>query len=160
MAGERGPGTVGRSSERENGRMALQIRVQLVVVTEDGEEIVQDLAHLAKEHERMEQLGLSLAEAKLLLRELQQQVLERQIAALLGSRVACPACGRARGIKDRKSLWFRTLFGKLALASPRLRHCRCEAHQQASFSPLLELLPERTAPELRYLESRWASLVS
>ena len=29
-----------------------------------------------------------------------------------------------------------------------------------SFSPLAELLPERTAPELRYLQSKWASLVS
>ncbi len=77
--------------------MALQIRVQLVVVTEDGEEIVQELANLAKEHERIEQLGLTLSEAKEILRELQCQVLERQIAAFLGSRAACPACGRARG---------------------------------------------------------------
>jgi hypothetical protein len=140
--------------------MALQIRVQVVVVSEDGEEIVQDLANLAKEHECIEQLGLTLSEAKEILRELQRQVLERQIAAFVGSRVACPSCGRARGIKDHKSLTFRTLFGKLVLASPRLRHCRCEPHQQAAFSPLLELLPERTAPELRYLETKWASLVS
>src|ERR671933_1977794 len=140
--------------------MALRFKVQLVMIAEDGEETAHELVVLDKEHERIEQLGLSLAEAKLLLRELQQQVLERQIAALLGRRVACPACGRARGIKDRKSLRFRTLFGKLALTSPRLRHCRCEPHQQASFSPLLELLPERTAPELQYLESKWASLVS
>ena len=140
--------------------MALRFKVQLVMIAEDGEETAHELIVLDKEHERIEQLGLSLAEAKLLLRELQQQVLERQIAAFLGCRVVCPACGRARGIKDRKSLWFRTLFGKLALASPRLRQCCCEPHQQASFSPLLELLPERTAPELKYLETKWAALVS
>jgi hypothetical protein len=140
--------------------MVLQVRVQLVVVTEDGEELVPDLANLAKAHERIEQLGLTLSEAKEILRELQRQVLERQIAAFLGSRVACPSCGRARGIKDHKSLTFRTLFGKLVLASPRLRHCPCAPQEQASFSPRLELLPERTAPELSYLESRWASLVS
>ena len=45
------------------------------------------------------------------------------------------------------------------LARPRLRHCPCAPQEQASFSPLLEL-PERTVPELGYVESRWASLVS
>ena len=140
--------------------MALRVRVQLVVVAEDGEETVQDLANLAKEHERIEQLGLTLSEAKEILRELQRQVLERQIAVFLSGRVACPSCGRARGSKDHKSLTFRTVFGKLVLASPRLRHCPCAPQEQASFSPLLDLLPERTAPELGYLESRWASLVS
>ena len=98
--------------------MALRFNVQLVMIAEDGEETAHELVALDKEHKRIEQLGLSLAEAKLLLRELQQQVLERQIAAFLGSRVACPACGRTRGIKDYTSLRFRTLFGKLALASP------------------------------------------
>ena len=160
MAGEFGTGyrgTIFRAGERP---MALRFNVQPVMIAEDGEETSHELVVLDEEHEPIAQLGLSLAEAKLLLRELQRQVLERQVAAFLGSRAACPACGRARGIKDYTSLRFRTLFGKLALTSPRLRHCRCEAHQQASFSPLLELLPERTAPELRYLESRWASLVS
>ena len=108
--------------------MALRFKVQLVMIAEDGEETAHELVVLDKEHERIEQLGLSLAEAKLLLRELQQQVLERQVAAFLSSRAACPACGRAWGIKDHKPLRFRTLFGKLELASPRLRRCRCEPH--------------------------------
>jgi hypothetical protein len=88
------------------------------MIAEDGEETSHELVVLDEEHEPIAQLGLSLAEAKLLLRELQRQVLERQVAAFLGSRAACPACGRARGIKDYTSLRFRTLFGKLALASP------------------------------------------
>jgi hypothetical protein len=33
-------------------------------------------------------------------------------------------------------------------------------HRQASTSPLVELLPEHTAPALLYLESKWSSLVS
>lgn len=56
---------------------------------------------------------------------------------------------------------FRTLFGKLQLSSMRLRHCRCEPSQPTgTFSPLSELLTERTAPELLYLEARWCSLLS
>jgi hypothetical protein len=49
---------------------------------------------------------------------------------------------------------------RLRLASPRLRRCPCQHTGPASSSPLVELLPEHTAPELRYLESKWASLVS
>jgi DNA-binding SARP family transcriptional activator len=67
--------------------MALRFKVQLVMIAEDGEETAHELVVLDKEHERIEQLGLSLAEAKLLLRELQQQThgapRQRQLLALL-----------------------------------------------------------------------------
>lgn len=37
--------------------------------------------------------------------------------------------------------------------------CRCQVHVRKSFSPLAELLTERTAPELAYMEAKWASLI-
>jgi hypothetical protein len=46
------------------------------------------------------------------------------------------------------------------VVSPRFTHCPCQAHDAASFSPLADLLPERTTPELLYLETKWASLAS
>ena len=55
----------------------------------------------------------------------------------------------------------RTLFGKLRLDSPRLYHCECcSKEERRSFSPLAELLPERTAPELAYLENKFAAMIS
>lgn len=54
----------------------------------------------------------------------------------------------------------RTLFGTITLTSPRLWHCRCSSHQAASFSPLVELVSERTARELLVMETNRASLVS
>ena len=55
----------------------------------------------------------------------------------------------------------RTLFGKLRLDSPRLYHCGCcSTEDYRSFSPLAELLKERTAPELAYLENKFAAMVS
>ena len=48
----------------------------------------------------------------------------------------------------------------LRLASPRWWHCSCPAHEAATFSPLAELLPERTTPELLYLEAKFAGLAS
>lgn len=46
------------------------------------------------------------------------------------------------------------------MAGPRLRRCPCQHTGQASASPLVELLPEHTAPELLYLDSKWSSVVS
>ena len=55
----------------------------------------------------------------------------------------------------------RALFGKLRLDSPPLYHCgRCSKEERRSFSPLAELLPERTAPELAYLKSKIAGMTS
>ena len=54
----------------------------------------------------------------------------------------------------------RSLFGTLHLASPRWHHCGCQAQPSATFSPLAGLLPERTTPELSYLEAKFAGLMS
>jgi hypothetical protein len=47
-----------------------------------------------------------------------------------------------------------------SVESPRLYHCACQAPETTTFSPLATLLPERTTPELLYLETKWAALVS
>ena len=97
--------------------MALRFKLQLVVLADNDEQVsVDDIAVLNKDHERLEHLGLTLAEAKALLLELQRQVLTRQIAAFVASRTPCPTCGRRRGIKDHQTIVFRTLFGKLERA--------------------------------------------
>jgi hypothetical protein len=55
---------------------------------------------------------------------------------------------------------FRTVFGVLSVESPRLYHCSCQAPETTTFGPLATLLPERTTPELLFLETKWAALVS
>jgi hypothetical protein len=72
----------------------------------------------------------------------------------------CPACGRRRRSKGNETLVFRTAFGAVRLPSPRLVHCRCQAAEAKTFSPLAGLFTEHTAPELLYLESKWSSLMS
>jgi hypothetical protein len=140
--------------------MSLRFKLQLVVMADDREVCIDEVLVLDKQHERLEHVGLSLTEAKTLLVELQRRVVTRQIAVFLTTRATCSSCGRPRGIKDHKTIVFRTLFGNLELVSPRLRRCPCQRDGQLSTSPLGELLPEHTAPELTYLESKWSSLVS
>src|ERR671937_45323 len=103
--------------------MPVQLKVQLVSVAEDGSEGAEDVLVLTKEHERLEQLALTLAEGKQLLREVQRRVVQRQATACLATQTVCPTCGRERGSKDHKTLDLRTLFGKIRLDSPRVRQC-------------------------------------
>src|SRR5713101_2004125 len=111
-------------------------------------------------NQRIEHLGLTLAESKQLLSTLQRQLLQQQITTFLDTRSTCPDCGTPLKLKARGSRSFRTLFGTLKFSSPRLEHCDCTRHQTASFRPLSALLTESVAPELLYMEAKWSSLVS
>src|SRR5207253_6086183 len=85
--------------------MPVQLKVQLVSVAEDGSESAEDLLVLTKQHERLEQLGLTLAEGKQLLREVQRRVVQHQATVFLAAQTACPTCGRGtrqQGSPDRR----------------------------------------------------------
>ena len=47
-----------------------------------------------------------------------------------------------------------------SVKSPRLRQCPCQPHAIKTGSPLAELPPEHITPELLFLETKWAALVS
>src|SRR5208283_4030181 len=98
--------------------------------------------------------------AKQLLASVQEVVVAEQVRDCLVARVPCPGCGRPRRHKDARTITLRTLFGRLRLESPRWHHCSCQPQEQKTFSPLAEILPERTTPELLYLEAKFAGLVS
>jgi hypothetical protein len=119
-----------------------------------------DVVVLEKACQQIEQVGLTLAEAKSLLAALQQRIVERQAAAFLARCMHCQACGTALCTKGQHSRTFRTLFGRITLMSPRLRSCQCTPHRATTFSPLMALLSEQTAPELLFMETKRASLVS
>ena len=137
----------------------MKFMIQLIAQCETGEEI-HELASLERETEGFEEVGITLAEAKALLVTLQKQVVKQQIAAYLAGRKKCPQCGKAFRHKDQHPLVFRTLFGNLELSGPRWFQCACQPHETRTFSPLANLLTERSSPERLYLETKWASLVS
>ena len=139
----------------------MKMTLQLVVCEDDGrEETITDVVILEKTCQQIEQVGLTLAEAKTLLQRLQQPLVEQQAAAFVATRTHCQACGVLLSTKGHHALTFRTLFGTIRLTSPRLCHCPCTPHETATCSPLTALLPEHTAPELLFMETKWASLIS
>ena len=138
----------------------MKVRVQVIIESDTGQRLVEEVALLVRNTLSAETLGLSLAEAKSILQHLQASVVNQQISKHLQEQRHCPNCGAVRSLKGHHTLVCRTVFGKLKLPSPRLRRCGCEQVDTRSFSPLAVLLPERTSPELSYLESKWASLMS
>src|SRR3712207_2292923 len=134
----------------------MHFKLQLVAQAGHGQaDDVIDIAVFDKACEPVDQLGLTLAEAKDLLQATQRALLEQQTTAFLHAHAACPICGKLLGSKGQHTLTYRTLFGKLKLGSPRFRTCRCQPHAQASFSPLTTLFTQRTAPELQFMETKW-----
>src|SRR5499433_2407185 len=139
----------------------MRVTLQLVICHDDGqEETVTDVITLNKHNQRIEHLGLSLAESKELLSTLQRHLLQQQVDTFLDTCSTCPDCGTPLTLKARSRSWFRTLFGTLQFDSPRLEHCDCIRRKTSSFRPLSALLTESVAPELLYMESKWSSLVS
>ena len=135
-------------------------KIQVIVIDEVGREETCELACLERTDLKPETLGLTLTEGKMILKGLQQIVVERQVSSSLLAKRACPDCGQPRYSKGNHTLSVRTVFGQLTVRSPRLHHSTCRPHHTKTFSPLAELLPERISPELLFLETKWASLMS
>ena len=135
-------------------------KIQAVTLTEDGREEIREIACLERTDLKPETLGLTLTEAKAILKGLQTIVVEGQVNAHLPAQRPCPDCGGLRSLKGYHDLTVKTVFGALTIKSPRLVHCACQPHETKTFSPLAELLPNRTLPELLFLETKWASLMS
>jgi hypothetical protein len=139
----------------------MKVKVQIIIETDENKPpIIEEVACLCRGDLRPETLGLTLAEGKALLARIQETLVAQQATEYVEQQRPCPVCGRRRGTKATHTIVYRTLFGKLHLASPHLYTCRCGQPASRSFSPLAELLPERTAPELLYLQSKWATLLS
>ena len=103
---------------------------------------------------------MQLAEAKDLLQRVQEVLIDEQVRECLAKEMACLQCRRRRAHKDTKTIVMRTVFGTVRLASPLWYHCACQSHSTRTFCPLAAALPERATPELLFLESKFAGLVS
>jgi hypothetical protein len=139
----------------------MNVKVQIVIEAEPGEPpITQEVAQFQRETLQPATLGLALVEAKTILQGVQQALVEQQVSEYLAQQAICDHCGGERACKERRGIVYRTLFGKLNLQGSRLLHCPCQSHQTKSFSHLSYMLPQRSSPELLYLESKFASLMS
>jgi hypothetical protein len=139
----------------------MKVRIQIAIESDQGElEMVHEVARLERGTLKAEELGLTVTEAKSILREIQKAMVEQRVFDFVAKRQGYPHCGQNLSRKGTHEIVFRTVFGKLNLESPRFYHCRCQTQLRKSFSLLAELLQERTSPDLLYLETKWAALMS
>jgi hypothetical protein len=130
--------------------MLMKITVQLVIERGDGSTVVTEVTTLERAELTNETLGLTLAEGKAILAQLQQAVVAQQAAAYVTTQQTCPTCGAPRRCKGHHQIVVRSLFGTLRIDSPRFRRCACQpADSPGSNSPLAERLVERTTPQRR-----------
>lgn len=139
----------------------MKVTVQVVIEPEDGQpQVIYEVAQLERDVLQPDTLGLHLDEAKDVLKNIQRTIVEQQAAVHLRQQEGCPTCGQRRLHKGAHTIVLRTLFGTVQLRSPRLYHCPCQPQVTRTFSPLAAALPERTTPELVYLETKFAGLMS
>ena len=136
--------------------------MQVVLHADDDTQttVVREAFTLTREALAPDTVGLQLQEAKDLLAAVQDTVVEHQVSTALSAQAVCPNCGTPHRHKDSRRIVMRTLFGTLRLDSPRWWACPCTPRTARTFSPLAATLRERTTPELSYLQTRFAGLVS
>ena len=138
-------------------KISVQVSIQ---ADDDAPTVVHEVFALERGALAPDTVGLRLDEANDLLAAVQEKMVAEQAGAALAEKAACPSCGTTHRHKDFRDIVVRTLFGTLRLPSPRWWHCSCSPHEHRTFSPLAELLSERTTPELLYLEAKFAGLAS
>ena len=106
-------------------------------------------------------LGLSLANGKAFLSQLQTQVVSAQLAAINSRHRQCPVCQSQRRVKDYHQVNFRSLFGKVCVRVPRFEPspCHCQATKEVPqrrerwISAELEFVQSQLAATLPYARS-------
>jgi hypothetical protein len=96
----------------------MKLNVQVVIESEDGQSLVEDVASITRSALSTETLRLSLAETKKRFHNLQKSVLNQKIDEYLQAQRGCPQCGRHRSLKGPLTLIIRTVFGKLTYPAP------------------------------------------
>ncbi|MFN8579281.1 MAG: ISKra4 family transposase [Candidatus Sericytochromatia bacterium] len=140
----------------------MKIKVQILIESDENNvTAIEEIACIERKNLSPETLGLTLQEGKNILKNLQSTMISNQVEEHIAQNKNCWECGKECNLKDSKNkITYRTPFGKLKISSPRFYKCACDSIKGESFSPIAKLLPERTSPELLYLQSKWSSLMS
>jgi hypothetical protein len=112
---------------------------------------------------RYRRVYLDLRSKERATRKNSQLAAAQRVAMKMGRRLRCSSVTyrfriRALLAPCRRPILIATKHARIL--GDRTYRCQCESHERTSFSPLAELLQERSSPELVYLETKFAALVS
>lgn len=138
----------------------MRFTIQLVIEDNGNKNTIEEIINFEKHAGNNDIVGLTLLESKKMMKVLQQKTVLEQAQKRIESERECICCHKKRRLKGYHSIQFRSLFGIVNIRSPRLFCCPSEESKQKSFSPLNVWLKEKNSPELQYIETKWASLIS
>src|SRR4051794_36299603 len=114
----------------------MKFRIQIVRGADDGAERTKGGMGVDRAKIGMETLGMSLAEGKAVLKEVQEFVAEEQVAEFLQRERTCRHCASHLSSKGTGSTSVRTVFGTVRLPNPRWNQCDCQSRGKGTFRPL------------------------
>lgn len=138
----------------------MQLTIQISVTDELGNTHCEKILTIEKSQDARDDIGLSIRESKQLLKCVQQSVIQKQAWQHVHNCIACPHCQKPRRIKGCQTIQYRTLFGVIPVLGHRVYRCNCEQDKTKTVSLLNDWVSEHTHPELKYIETKWASLMS
>ena len=138
------------------GRLAWIVRV--VKTGAEGEGPCTDVMEITRPDslDDIADLGLTLAEAKLLLASVQQEIVAAQARDHAARRPACARCGAVCRVKDYRDHAVATLFGQVTMRLPRFRCAGCGGIEAGiGWPPYC-----RSTPELDQLRAHLSALMA
>jgi hypothetical protein len=101
---------------------------------------------------------LTIDEGKMILENLQKQIVTAQVKQHCASIQLCPGCGKVFRTKGYYQSTLRSVYGNVDMRIRRLHACSCSETQARTFSSLFTNKNPIT-PELRYLTAKMAALL-
>ncbi|ENM2140784.1 ISKra4 family transposase [Escherichia coli] len=138
----------------------MKLTFQIVITDESGSSRTEELMSLQKSGDALNAIGLSVSESKQLLGAVQKSLVQQQADEYIHQNIQCSHCLTKRRIKGQQKIQYRTLFGVIPLSGLRVYRCRCEESATKTVSLLSDWAGDHTHPALKYIETRWASLIS
>ena len=110
----------------------MKFTIQVLIEAADALPLTVPIQIIDRPCESIEEVGLHTAEAKSILKGLEENVVRQQLAEFLATKRSCPRCQRSRAIKGYHPLRFRSAYGDVPLRSPRWHRCECERVTQST----------------------------
>jgi len=132
--------------------------LRLVEIGAEGEGPCTDVIEISRPDDLVDiaNLGLTLAEAKLLLARVQREIVAAQARSHAVRRPSCARCGDVCRVKDYRDHAVATLFGQVTLRLPRFRCAACGGIQAGIAWPA----HCRSTPELDRLQAYLSALMT
>ena len=132
--------------------------LRLVEISAEGEGRCADLMEISRPDslDDIADLGLTLADARLVLAGVQREIVAAQARVHAARRPACRSCGTACRVKDYRQHVIATLFGQVTVRLPRFRCAGCGTTEAGVAWP-----PHaRSTPELDRLQAQFSALMT